>query len=703
LNTLSPAEGRRGEIYARLKALRDRFADEVRKRYPKIPRRVSGYNLDELLPENGFNVARALVGSESTCVVTLGAKLRLLDSPPHRALLVAAYPDVFLAGDHTALVRSYGCITLEGFQKHVIENMTRKGNAPEGTKLLPDGDAWLLAEFGGQTRNEAWEKAHEALRKLRSEGKGPRDMKVLEDRSEQEQIWHIRESGVGASRVPGVEEAWPSWEDAAVPPEVLGNYLRDFYKLLDKHEYKCTLYGHFGDGCIHSRITFDLKTTEGVRNFRKFMEEAADLVLNYGGSLSGEHGDGQARAELLPKMFGPDLVEAFREFKSIWDPHWRMNPGKVVDPYRLDTNLRSGPDYKPIHVETHFKFPEDHGSFAAASERCFGVGKCRGLHGGTMCPSFPATREEMHTTRGRAHLLFEMMRGDAIKDGWQDEHIHDALDLCLACKGCKADCPVSVDMATYKAEFLSHYYEAHPRPPSAYALGLIDVWARLGSVAPHIANLLTQTPVVSTLAKSFAGLAYQRPVPPFAAQTFQQWFRARRAAQSGRNRPQVLLWPDTFNNYFLPHTAQAAVEVLESLGYDVQVPAQTLCCGRALYDYGMLDRAKNYLVDLLHALRSQIVAGIPVVVLEPSCLAVFRDEMSNLMPEDELAQRMKSQAFHFSEFISRNGQPSLPKLRRAALVHGHCHQKAVGGMKGEEEVLNKMGLRAEMLDAGCCG
>lgn len=695
--------GREGEIYAKLKALRDKYASEIRQRYPQIPRRVSGYNLDELLPEKGFNVARALTGSESTCVLILSATARLLDSPPHRALIVVAYPDIFLAGDHSALIRSYGCIGLEAFQKHVIENMTKKGNRPEGAKLLPDGDSWLLAEFGGRTADEAWEKARDAARRLRSEGKGHLEIKIFENPGEQREVWHIRESGVGASRVPGLEDAWPSWEDAAVPPEVLGNYLRDFYKLLQKFDYKWTIYGHFGDGCIHTRITFDLKTPEGVKAFRRFMEEAAGLVVSYGGSLSGEHGDGQARAELLPRMFGSRLVEAFREFKTIWDPHWRMNPGKVVDAYPLDTNLRAGPDYKPKRVATHFKFPEDHGSFAAATERCFGVGKCRGLDGGTMCPSFMATREEMHATRGRAHLLFEMMRGDALKNGWQDEHVHDALDLCLSCKGCKADCPVSVDMATYKAEFLSHYYAEHQRPPSAYALGLIDVWARLASMAPHVANFVTQTPVVSALAKSFAGLAYQRPVPPFAGQTFRQWFVKRRAATNGRSRPPVLLWPDTFNNYFLPHTAQAAVEVLENLGYDVQIPGQPLCCGRALYDYGMLDRAERYLREILAALRPQISAGVPVVVLEPSCLAVFRDEMPNLMPEDESAQRLKSQTFHFGEFISRDKDHSPPKLRRDAIVHGHCHHKAVGGMKAEEDVLKRMATRATLLDSGCCG
>src|SRR5579883_1052403 len=348
--------GQRGIIYRKLRDLRDRYAALVRERYPRIPRRVSGYNLDQLLPENGFNVARALVGSESTCVIVLGATARLMHSPQHRALLVIGYPDLFAAGDHAAPIRELGPIGLEAFQKHVVENMHRKGKEAPGAKLLPDGDTWLIAEFGGETREEALDRAREAQRKIEGSQKGQLGMKVIDDPSEQHEIWHIREAGVGASRVPGEEEAWPSWEDSAVAPPVLGMYLRDFDKLLRKFHYRWTIFGHFGDGCVHCRITFQLKTPEGVRTYRNFMEEAADLVVRYRGSLSGEHGGGQARAELLPKMFGPEIVEAFREFKSIWDPQWKMNPGKVVDPNRLDQNLRVGPDYHPLPVHTYFQF-----------------------------------------------------------------------------------------------------------------------------------------------------------------------------------------------------------------------------------------------------------------------------------------------------------------------------------------------------------
>ena len=694
------AGGQRGVIYRKLRDLRDRYAALVRERYPRIPRRVSGYNLDQLLPENGFNVARALVGSESTCVLVLSATTRLMHSPAHRALLVIGYPDLFSAGDHAAPIREYGPIALEAFQKHVIENMQRKGKTIPGAKLLPEADTWLIAEFGGETPEEALNGAREAQRKIEANQKGQLGMRLIEDRAEQHDLWQIREAGVGSSHIPGEEDAWPSWEDAAVAPAVLGMYLRDFDKLLHKFQYRWTTFGHFGDGCVHCRITFQLKTPEGVHAYRQFMEQAADLVVRYGGSLSGEHGDGQARAELLPKMFGPELVDAFREFKSIWDPQWKMNPGKVIDPYRLDQNLRAGPDYHPRPVQTYFQFPDDHGSFAAATERCFGVGKCRNLDGDTMCPSFKATREERHTTRGRAHLLFEMMRGDVLADGWRDPQVRESLDLCLACKGCKSDCPVSVDMATYKAEFLAHYYEGRVRPRQAYAMGLIANWARIGSLAPGLVNFATHAPVLGQLAKLAAGISQKREVPKFAPQTFRSWFE-QRPVQNGRER-RVLLWPDTFNNYFLPHTARAAVEVLEAAGCHVVIPKRTLCCGRPLYDYGMLPRARRWLEESIETLGPEVDAGTPIVFLEPSCAAVFRDEMLGMLAHNDRAKRLSEQTFLFDEYL-RKIDYHPPKFERRAILHGHCHQRAVTGLQPSEEILSAMGLNTEVLDSGCCG
>src|SRR5579884_2129471 len=499
--------GRRGQIYAGLKALRDRYADEIRRRYPHIPRRVSGYNLEQLLPENGFHVARALVGSECTCVVVLEATARLVPSPPERTLVVLGYPDIYSAADHVPWLLESKPIGLEAFDGRLVEYMRRNGLHVSDLRLLPKGNGWLLVEYGGETRAEADDRARAMLDALKQQPHPPQ-AKRYDDPADEALVWQIRESALGATAyVPGLPRTWPGWEDSAVGPDKLGAYLRDLRQLFDRYGYGCSLYGHFGQGCVHVRVDFDLVTAAGIAKFRRFMGDATDLVLRYGGSLSGEHGDGQSRAEFLPKMFGPELMQAFREFKCLWDPDGKMNPGKVVEPYRVDRNLRLGTDYEPAQPRTHFSFPDDEGSLAQATLRCVGVGKCRREGGGTMCPSYMVTREEMHSTRGRAHLLFEMLRGDVIADGWKSEHVKEALDLCLACKGCKGDCPVNVDMATYKAEFLSHYYAGRLRPRSAYAMGLIPWWARLASLAPDVANFFSQTPGLSRLSKFLGGIS----------------------------------------------------------------------------------------------------------------------------------------------------------------------------------------------------
>ncbi|MDQ3894196.1 MAG: FAD-binding oxidoreductase [Actinomycetota bacterium] len=702
LERITADNGRRGAIYRQLRELRDRCADLVRERYPDIPRRVSGYNLDDLLPEKGFHVARALAGTEGTCALTLAATVRLVPWPAARTLVVLGYPDQYGAADQLMDILAHGPIGLEAVDGTVIENMRRLRFNLREVDLYPEGGAWLLAEFGGDTRADAVDRARALMAELkrRSNGGAP-SMKLFDDYAEQKRVWLVREGAIGVSRVPGELETWSCWEDAAVAPERLGDYLRDFKRLLDRHGYYCVFFGHYGQGCVHSRITFDLKSAEGVRRFRAFMEEASDLVLAYGGSLSGEHGDGQSHAELLPKMFGKELVEGFREFKAIWDPESKMNPGKVVDPYPLDSNLRLGAEYRPRPVKTHFRFPADHGSFAEATERCFGAGKCRRTEGGTMCPSFMVTREEMHTTRGRAHLLFEMLRGEAIVRGWRDEHVKESLDLCLACKGCKGDCPVSVDIATYKAEFLSHYYAGRLRPRSAYALGLVHWWARLAARAPALANLVTQQPLLARAAKAAAGLAPERALPHFASKTFTTWFRERGSRNRGGRR--VVLWPDTFTNHLHPEIPRAAVEVLEAAGYEVELPRRSLCCGRPLYDYGMLALAKRQLRQILDALSAEIAGGVPVVGLEPSCIAVFRDELVNLFPEDERATRLARQSFLLGEFLATEPEYEPPRLERKAVVHGHCHQKAIMKLHADEALLRRVGLDFEILDSGCCG
>lgn len=703
LNSIVREGGRRGEIYRRLRDLRDKYAEKIREKFPDIPRRVAGYNLPELPPENGFNVARALVGSEGTCVTILEATLHLVRNPKARSLLVLGYPDVYHAADHGPEIMEHRPIGLEGFDQELVGNMKKKGMNPQDIRLLPEGHGWLLAEFGGDSKEDSDEKARAVMAALKKKNDAP-TMKLFDNPEEEEKVWKVRESALGATAfVPGSDDAWPGWDDSAVPPAKLGPYLRDLRQLFQKFDYKASLYGHFGQGCIHCRLPFDLYTAKGIETYRAFVGEAADLVLSYGGSISGEHGDGQSRAELLPKMYGAEIMEAFREFKSIWDPDWRMNPGKVIEAYPITSNLRLGSDYQPREPETHFQFPEDRGSFARATLRCVSVGKCRRLDGGTMCPSFMVTREEKDSTRGRAHLLFEMLRGEVIgKNGWKDEAVKDALDLCLACKGCKSDCPVNVDMATYKAEFLSHYYEGRIRPMPAYSMGLIYWWARIASHIPNIANFVTQTPPLSTLAKFLGGISQKRRMPKFATETFKAWFFQRSPRNLGK--PKVILWADTFNNYLLPAAAKDACEVLEGAGFQVIVPRQPLCCGRPLYDFGFLGLAEKLLKQILAALREEIRAGTPLVGLEPSCVTVFRDELCNLFPHDEDAKRLKEQSYILSEFLEKKApdyQP--PKLHRRALVHGHCQHKAVLKMACEEKLLQKIGLDCEMPDTGCCG
>ncbi len=519
------AGGRPAEIHSALRDLRDDYAALIRDRYPDIPRRVSGYNLDDLLPERGFDVARALVGSESTCVLVLTARLRLVPSPPARRTLLLGYTDGAAAADAVPEVMSHHPIGLEGFDDVLVGDVQARGLHPDGVALLPDGGGWLLAEFGADTDQGA-ESAARACR----DALGNDDARLLEV-DEAPDVWGVRESGLGAAaRVPGQADTHPGWEDAAVDPARLGDYLREFRALTDRYDYHAALYGHFGQGCVHTRISFDLVTTDGVAAFRRFLTEAAQLCVKFGGSLSGEHGDGQARAALLPIMYGPELVEAFGRFKRIWDPDARMNPGKIVDPYPVDANLRYGPKYRPLQLTTIFSYPEDGGDFATAADRCVGVGNCRQHEGGLMCPSYQATREEQYSTRGRARLLFEMLNGADRGQGWRDEAVKDALDLCLACKGCKSECPVNVDMATYKAEFFAHYYARRVRPAAAYAMGLLMYSARAAALAPRVVNAVTSWPVTSGPLKRLAGVHSDRDVPRFAPRTF-------RSAWTGPPRP----------------------------------------------------------------------------------------------------------------------------------------------------------------------
>jgi FAD/FMN-containing dehydrogenase/Fe-S oxidoreductase len=702
--------GRQGEIYGKLRSLRDRYADLIRGRFPKIKRRVSGYNLDQLLPENGFNVARALVGSEGTCALTLQALARLVKSPRERVLLVVGFPDIAAAADVVPAVLAARPIACEGLDRAIIGGLRERNLRLEDIALLPEGDAWLMVEFGADSLDVAVDSATALKAQLGGN--------LITDRVLMNRVWTIRETGASATALNLKTETGPDpvvgWEDAAVEPARLGDYLREFRALVERHGYRTSLYGHFGDGCVHARITFDLRTPQGLRQWRRFLGAAADLVVKYGGSLSGEHGDGQAKAELLPIMYGPELMAAFREYKRIWDPLGRMNPGKLVDAlgdvYRVDEHLRLGPTYKPVTLETRLTFRADEGDgFGRASERCVGMGKCRSATGATMCPSYRATREERHSTRGRARLLAEMLRGEVITDGWRSEEVKEALDGCLACKGCRSDCPTHTDMAAYKAEFLSHHHELVPRPRHARWMGRIGEWAPLAAQAAPLANAFTRWPVLSQASRWVAGVSQQRSLPRFARRSFSARFEAlkferRNPARAGgaRRGDPIVLFPDTFSNYFRPDTAFSALRVLEASGCRVDLPRAPLCCGRPYYDFGMLDRAKQSLLKILTALAPEIESGTPVVVLEPGCLSVFHDEMGKLLPDHPGAKRLAKLAVSLGDALqARNWKP--PALEGTALVHGHCHHKALGSMRADLSLLAAAGLKVESPDTGCCG
>jgi FAD/FMN-containing dehydrogenase/Fe-S oxidoreductase len=697
--------GKKGEIYQKLKKFRDRYSTLIELKYPHIPRRVSGYSLPWLLPKNGFNVAKALVGSESTLVTVLKAKIRLVYWPPVRSLVVLGYHDIYAAADHVPEVMKFSPMGLEGIDDRLVDDMKKKHKHPENTKLLPEGSGWLLVEFGGASKEESDGKARKLMDHLKSQPNAP-FMKLYDDKEVEETIWKVREAGLGATaRVPLEKDTWEGWEDSAVPPEKLGDYLRELRKLLDKYGYQCPFYGHFGQGCLHTRIDFDLFTSHGIKEYRSFIGEASDLVVSLGGSFSGEHGDGQSRGDLLPKIFGDELMQAFREFKSIWDPQWKMNPGKKIDAYSPTSNLRFGPHYEPPILKTHFHFHgDDRGSFARATERCVGVGTCRRLNEGTMCPSYMVTKEEKHSTRGRAHLLFEMLRGEfKRRNVWKNDAVREALDLCLSCKGCKGECPMNVDMATYKAEFLSHYYAWRLRPRSAYAFGLIYWWARLGSTMPRVVNFFTHTAGFAAISKWLAGMSQKREVPKFAPITFKEWFFKEKGYQKKSDK-KVILWADTFNNHFHADIATAAVKVLEHLGFEVIVPEPSLCCGRPLYDYGMLDLAKHLLKRILKKMKKEIEEGIPIIGLEPSCAAVFRDELADLFPADVDAMRLHGQVYLLAEFIQSYAQDyPFKHIKKKAIVHGHCHQKSILSFNHDKELLKRLGLDFQVLDSGCCG
>ncbi|WP_245737981.1 FAD-binding and (Fe-S)-binding domain-containing protein [Streptomyces sparsogenes] len=746
-----------------LRALVDGDLALLRTGFPELPRRISGYALDALLPEKGADVARALTGSEGTLGVLTEATVRLVEAPAARALAVLGYPDESAAAEAAHTLLPHGPLTVEGMAADLVT----------GAEGLPKGGAWLFVEVGGATREEALARAG-AL--ARAAADATTDHTVVADPAGQRALWRIREDASGtATRMPDGSEAWPGWEDCAVPPARLGAYLRDFRALMAQHGLRGTPYGHFGDGCIHVRIDFDLLSEAGVRVFRDFSTDLADLVVAHGGSLSGEHGDGLARAELLPRMYGDEMVRRFSRFKDLWDPAGGLNPGALVRPQRMEENLRFAPlPRRPVDVE--FGYPHDNGDFSAAVRRCVGVAKCRNESvsgAAVMCPSYRATGDEQHSTRGRARLLHEMLAGEVVRDGWRSEEVRGALDLCLSCKGCRSDCPVGVDMATYKAEFLHHHYEGRVRPAAHYSMGRLPVWLRAAAAlrAAPVANAAAGVAPLAALAKRVGGIAPERDIPELAREPFTRWWRerargaARAAARgggaaaggstaggsgggarlgdggeaaagppaigpsaprppaAGASGPQageaargagrpggrahgrtVVLWPDTFTNYLSPAVGQAAVRVLEDAGLRVVVPPKPVCCGLTWVSTGQLDQARAVMRRTLDVMAPALDAGLPVVGLEPSCTAALRTDLPELLgPADPRAARLADAVTTFAgalEDLAPDWRP--PTVDRPVVGQTHCHQHAVLGDAAERRLRARAGLTGE-LSGGCCG
>ncbi|HEX2687668.1 MAG TPA: FAD-binding and (Fe-S)-binding domain-containing protein [Kofleriaceae bacterium] len=691
--------GELAQIYQRALALRDRMEPAIRTRFPDMPRRISGYNLPDLLDDHGCHMGRALVGSESTCVVILGAQLSLMRARPARVLAVLGYPDIYTAAEAANAARAERPIGCEAMDDVLIRRIRRQHRDRHGAlALLPEGNAWLLVEHGADTVAEARAAIEATLGML-----APHHARIVEDPHQRQLLADLREQALGVDAFEaGKPDTYEGWEDSAVPPARLAPYLRELHALYEDYGLHGSLYGHFGQGCVHTRIDFGLNTPAGVERYQRFTRDAARLVIAHGGSLSGEHGDGQSRADLHEIMFGPELVAAFDEWKAIWDPDRAMNPGKLVAPNPRTSHLRLV-DYHPHPGPIELVHGDDHQDFGHAAVRCVGIGKCRKRDTGAMCPSYMVTLDERHSTRGRAHLLFEMLRGDVITEGWRSEAVHASLDLCLACKACKSECPTHVDMASYKAEFMAHYYDGRIRSREAYVFGWLHRWLALGRPVAHLANFFTHARGLGALTKRIAGIAPQREIPRIAPRSFRRGFRALPPPAAAPGAPRVILWPDTFNDTFYPQILHGAVRVLGAAGFAVTIPRRRLCCGRPLYEYGWLDHARRLWRRTLDELADDIDAGVPVVGLEPSCVSAFRDELPALFPEQPRAVRLTRQTFSLAEFLARADYQPPRAAAQHVVLHRHCHEAAVLAPEHEVALLRAAGHDVEVLDSGCCG
>lgn len=672
----------------------------VRAAMPPWDRRVSGYALDWLLPERGFDVCRSLVGTEGTCVVVSRATIRLWRPPAVRCLLVLTFEDDIAAATAVPALLAEQPYTVESLTEELLALMADR---PSDELLPPGGAAWLLIEAGGTSAAEAEDHARRIAATLGRTVTAP-DARLLTDTRSQATLWRIREDAAGlAARLPDGSPAWPGFEDAAVPPERLAGYLGELHGLLRDHAMRGITYGHFGEGCIHLRVGFGLDRPGGEERFRGFMEAAAELVGRHGGSMSGEHGDGRARGALLDRMFPIEIRAAFARFKAIWDPRGLLNPGIIVDPVPVDADLRwTAPTRLPLAPA--LAYHRDHGDPRAAVSRCIGVGRCVSREGSAlMCPSFRATGREQDSTRGRARMLQEMMAGSLADQGWESAEVLDALDLCLSCKGCLSECPTGVDMASYKSEFLAHHYATRRRPRSHISLGQLPRWLRLGWRMAPVANRMLRTPGVRGLLTRLAGISSERAIPPIARRPFVVDHHAGPARPIG-SRGAVTVWPDTFTNFLAPAVGHAAVRVVEAVGYTAAVPREPVCCALTWVTTGQLDGARKVLRRTLDA--PSLAGDDPVVVLEPSCAASLRVDLPELLPDDPRATRLARRVTTLAELLDRDGSVvggDPVTSTRAAVSQPHCHQQAVLGIAADERVLARHGVTVDRRVVGCCG
>ena len=691
------------DLLTGLRALADGNLATIRTEFGRFTRQVSGYSLEHLLPENVFDVAKFLSGTEGTLALTLGATVRLVDAPRATALAVLGYPDMPTAAEAVPGLLPHLPVALEGLDSRMVDVFrARRGDA--AVPGLPRGGGWLFAETAGDTVEEAVAAAH----KLAADGACLES--AVYTGAQAAALWRIREDGAGlGGRTPAGAPAWPGWEDSAVPPASLGPYLRGLTEVMASHGVDGLLYGHFGDGCVHVRIDFPLRDRPQV--LRSFMTDAAKLAASYGGSASGEHGDGRARGELLPLMYSAAAIGLMRGVKQLFDPGNVLNPGIIVDPAPLDADLRV-PVALPLRRGLGFAYPHDGGDFTTAVHRCTGVGKCRADNtaaGGVMCPSYLATRDEKDSTRGRARVLQELANGSLVS-GWDAPEVAEALDLCLSCKGCASDCPAGIDMATYKAEALYQKYRRKIRPASHYALGWLPRWAALTTRSrwlAALANASLRVAPLAALAKRFGGIDQRRDLPEFAGESFRQWFAARTGNSAQGGRKPVYLWVDTFTNAFSPQVGKAAVAVLEAAGYEVRITSQNVCCGLTWISTGQLDGARRQLRRTLRALQPALDAGIPIVGLEPSCTAALRGDAAELLPGDGQAQALAGTVKTLAELLRATEGWTPPDLsdisgQHAAVAQPHCHQHAVLGWDADAALLRGAGATVNAV-GGCCG